>query len=223
MKFTKDNVAIITSILSLLVAVGVMLFSIWQYRQGQVEELSLDINPYINEGAIRLTNHDLGEFGKVIQVPWQLIITNTGSRKLSVVKYRSHQVGKTGEKYNGESFYSGVDGGLYNTNGEPIIFPLILEGGDSSILNAYVGLRADPGSYEILKNKFNRQDCEMADAMVVLGRAKKDIYGNKTTLYELEDDSFHFVVDPKNKKTSTFIFEIQTGRGNQFRKIVSNS
>jgi hypothetical protein len=221
-KPSTDKFARLISVLSLVVAVFAVTLSFWQYLQGQSEKLSIDINPHINRGTIKLTDHDLAHFGKVIQVPWQLIISNTGSRKLSVVKYRLFRVRLTNETSEGELFYTGINGGLFKPNGEQVTFPLILDAGESQLLTAYVGILTDPEAYDILKKNFNDKAFKMLDAVRVLGRAKRDIYGNKAILYEFEGGSFQLNVDPNNQKAPLFMFEISTGRGNQFAAVASD-
>jgi len=221
-KPSTDKFARLISVLSLVVAAFAVSLSLWQYLQGQSEKVSIDINPHINRGTMKLTDHDLGDLGKVIQVPWQMIISNTGSRMLSVVKYSLFRVRLTTEAFEGESFYTGINGGLFKPNGEQVTFPLILDAGESQLLTAYVGILTDPEAFDILKKNFNDQAFKMLDAVRVLGRAKKDIYGNKATLYEFEGGSFMLDVDPDNQKAPLFMFEISTGRGNQFGAVSSD-
>lgn len=89
-KGSSDNIARITAIASLCIAVVAIVVPYVQQRSQfnalQAEELNLRVSPEI-DGPVRLLAHDFGSLGRVVQVPWELTLSNTRNRKLSIVQY----------------------------------------------------------------------------------------------------------------------------------------
>ena len=117
-----------------------------------------------------------------MQVPWELTLSNTGNRKLSIVQYDVSM-----GPYPGAQFYSGIDGGMMGQDGEAVDLPIVLEPGESHFLAIYVGLLVPRSVYAALSSSNNRKSATtIFEAIKVLGKLGLDLYGNRINFTEFQ-------------------------------------
>ncbi|XPV69807.1 MAG: hypothetical protein ACNI25_04360 [Halarcobacter sp.] len=213
-----DYFARTTAVISLVFAIVAMLVSYYQQESAQQvqkeqfevlqkEELIVKVNPYI-DGFIRLTNYNLGHLGHVVQIPWKIIISNTGNQKLSITDCFVTR-GDSPESIQ----YSGIYGGIIDQKSKTIEFPLMLDPGESRIVYIFVGITVPSLVYQTLFSLDKNTTLTDRLAMKALGKQRIDYYGNPVEYEEFEGGLFHFVVKD-TKKAQRFWIKFTTGRGN---------
>lgn len=212
MPATEDKLARIIGVLSLVVSTAAVLVPYFQQRAVQQEHFIAELESK-GIGSYRLTKINLGENGQVVQSPWRVVLSNTGSLKLSVVAYSlSSGLGP------GEKRYSGLDGGLTDEQGNPVTLPIVLDGGETKTVVLSVGALAATKAIEILRRSAVEKSIPIEQGNLILARSGIDIFGNSVTLKEFEGG--HLIEWNKPQKPVYWI-EITTGRGNVFRTSAS--
>jgi len=210
---SKDNFARITSILALLIALATVVMPFvqqsQQFKTQQTEALNVILHPTVN-GPIKLTGSDFGDKGVLVEMPWELTISNTGNRKLSIIEKRL-SVGESP----GISYYSGIDGGLFTSDFQPINLPLTLDSGESRVLLIYVGTLIPKNVFEILRTLNDGRSVTDRDALKALGKKNIDIYGNPVKFRDHGNANFSISFPSANKAPAYWI-RLSTGRGNVF-------
>lgn len=208
----------IISVLSLILAISSLSFSFLQYRESIAELVSIEAS--IGYGQIQLTDTDFGLDGSVVQVPWQLILSNTGSRRISITNYRvlelveNPQTGEIAPRY-----YSDIQGALLDSNNNPIDLPWMLDSGESKKFRVYVGLLADVEAYKILADE-QESTLSVRNARLALGRKGIDIYGNRVDFHEFPNGTYRWS-SSSEAHSPVFLFEFETGRDNKLSAIAS--
>jgi hypothetical protein len=179
-----------------------------QFRLTQSEQVVVTLNPHA-EGPFRFTNIKLAGT-EVVQFPWKLQIANTGNQKLSIINYQI-----SGREEPGSTLYSGMDGGIFSEQGEPVRFPLILETGDSRALVAMIGVRVSGAVTDVLSS-LDPAARNTSAATMALGKRGLDLYGNSVEFEEYGGGTYTLSVAPENQRAPRFWFVATTGRGNPF-------
>ena len=206
-----DRFARLVSILSLIISTVAIIVPYMQYRQEQQEGVSFVVDrDYRESGKMKLTKYSFGTEGKVVQVPWKFVISNTASRKLSIVNYSIHS-----GNFSGSSYYSGLDGGMYDEEGNQVKLPITLESGDSKILDIYIRIMVPQKVFDILY-KINNDSLSSHRAFLILSRKNLDIYGNTVEFTEYPGGASIWQIDRAQQKSPRYWFQITTGRGNLF-------
>lgn len=148
--------------------------------------------------------------GTVVQIPWKLTISNTCNRTLSII---DKQV-SLGDKPD-STYFSGIDGGLYSLNNEPVTLPIKLEPGDSQSYLIFVGCMIPQKAFDIIYKVRNGNPVMDRDAMKALGRNGIDIFGNPVEFKEYEGDNFSIKFH-SSEKAPTYWISLFTGAGNRF-------
>lgn len=203
----------VTATVSLLVAIAAIIVPYTeQRRQFQVlqnEDLAIRLNPY-TDGPLRITDNNLGPMGRVVQIPWELTLSNTGHQKLSITKYSI----TTGTSPN-STFYSGIDGGMFYPDQKPVNLPYALDPGESRLFIVLVGILVPERVYEILSSIEEHKLRTVRHAMKVLAKQGLDFYGNKVNYQEYEGGG-HILTVKENDKSPTFWYKVESGRGKVF-------
>ncbi|MCG8085307.1 MAG: hypothetical protein JAZ13_06295 [Candidatus Thiodiazotropha taylori] len=208
-----DNFARLTALLSLAVAIAAIAVPYFQQSQIQksqsYEELRVILNPNTN-GPILLKGSNFGKMGRLIQMPWQLIISNNSLRTTSILETSL----STGSEP-GSTYYSGISGGIVDANYDPVEMPLVLEAGVSKSLYIYVGALVPSHVYETL-DKINEGNPILdREAMKELGANGIDIYGNRVEYKAFEAGNF-IIKYLEPEKSPKFWLRLSTGQGNNF-------
>ena len=182
-----------------------------QFNLLQKEELSININPKIN-GKIHLTNYSLGNLGHVLHVPWKMIISNTGNKRLSIIDYSISR----GESPN-SIYYSGINGGIVSQKYEEILFPITLNPGDSQIFYIFVGITIPKKAYETLVSLDKNIPLTDEFASRMLAKKGIDYYGNHVKYQEYSKGSFLFSIS-NFEKAQRFWIKFTTGSGHIYKE-----
>ncbi|SEN00861.1 hypothetical protein [Halomonas caseinilytica] len=218
---SPDKFARITAVISLVIAIAAVAIPYVQQKAALMqqqeqfdklhrEDVSIKLNPYL-KGVIYITGTKLERLGSVVQVPWELTISNTGSRQLSIKNYDL-----TRGDSPGTTFYSDIDGGLLTLGSQPVGYPIILKPGEMRKFLLFVGITVPDKVVEILKgiNEGDNIDREVATA--ALAKEGLDLYGNEVSYKEFEGGAYFLSVDEKNMNGQRFWCVVHTGRGNSF-------
>lgn len=209
-----DNFARGVAIVSLVVAIAAVAIPyLEQRRQFQVlqtEDLDVRLNPH-TDGPLRITDNNFGPMGHLVQIPWRLSLSNTGNQKLSITEYFV----TTGATPNSTS-YSGIDGGMLQSDQKPLDLPLTLDPGESRSIVLFVGILVPPPVYEVLTSLKEPGLRTVGNANKALGKRGIDLYGNKVSYTEYAPGSSVRTVEPGNQKSPRFWYKAVTGRGNVF-------
>ena len=204
-----------TAVLSMVVALIAVFVPYFQQQNHfdtqQKEELKVILNPSTN-GPILLTDQNYGKLGMLIQMPWELTVSNVSNRRISIVR-------KTISKGDApdSTFYSGIDGGLLSSDYNKIELPINLESGDSKLYILYVGALVPSKVYKTLSSINKGQPVLDRDAMKALGKIGIDIFGNSVEYHEFEGGEFSIQFN-NHEKSPTFWVRLTTGNGNNFYK-----
>jgi hypothetical protein len=116
-----DKFARAIAIISLLVAIATFALPYIETRRQfqvlQTEVLTVRLNPHV-DGPFRITDHNFGLGGRVVQVPWQLILSNTRNQKLSLTEYSIRSRGSPSSS--SSLLYTGMNGGMFHPNQKPV-------------------------------------------------------------------------------------------------------
>lgn len=211
---STDKFALGIAIVSLVVAVAaVALPYLEQRRQFQVlqtEELVIRLDPNA-DGSFRITNNKLGPMGHVVQMPWRGTFSNTGNQKLSITKY-SISTGATPNS----TFFSGIDGGIVQSDQKPIDLPLTLDPGETKPFVLLVGVLVPSAVHDVLAGLTAPSQQTVSKATEALAKRGMDLYGNKVEYKEYAPGGYMLTVENEDQKSPTYWFEATTGRGNKF-------
>ena len=145
-----DSFARGVAIVSLFVAIAAVALPYFEQRRQfqvlQTEELAVRLNPH-TDGPIRISDKNFGPMGRLVQVPWGLTLSNTGNQKLSITRYSV----TTGASPN-STYYTGIDGGMLQSDQKPLDLPLTLEPGESRSLVLFIGILVPQSVYEVLSS-----------------------------------------------------------------------
>lgn len=207
---SADRIARGVAIFSLIVAIAAVVIPFIQQRsQFQVlqnEELFVQLNSSTN-GPVRITEISFGALGYVVQMPWQITLSNTGYQNLSISKY-SITVGASPNS----TYYSGIDGGMFDSDQQRIDLPITLEPGESRSFVVLVGVIVPPRVHEVLSSAQG----SLSEAMTVLAEQGTDLYGNEVIYQEFEGGNYLITVEKEIDKSPAYWYEVVTGRGNVF-------
>lgn len=181
-----------------------------QFDVFQREELSVTLNPHF-KGVINVTGTKIGVLGTVVQVPWELTISNAGTRRLSIAGYDL-----TRGKSPGEMSYSDIDGGLMDLDSKPVGYPITLEAGELRKFFIFVGVTVPDNVYGILEGLVQGHTIDEQVAATSLGANGLDLYGNRVDYREFENGAYITSIDNKNQRGQRFWFTVRTGRDNRF-------
>jgi hypothetical protein len=214
----KDSFARAISLLSLIIAIAAIYIPYYQQEKQHKENLIILFNPGLAVGDIILTNYSFKDLGRVIQIPWQLTISNSGHNRLSIVEYQLSMGVKAGSV-----LFKGLDGGIKNKDWQDEKMPITLDGGESKTFAIYVGVQANKEVYDILKSMSQNSDrISYKRAFRELAKKGYDFYGNKVWFKEYRDDSYELMVKNEHPASPMVWIELLTGRGNKFYSNGSN-
>jgi len=209
-----DYFARVTAAISLVIAIAAIAIPYKQqqeqFEEVQREELSVNLNPYVS-GVVRLTGNNLGPLGHVVQIPWELTVSNTGSRQLSIANYEL-----TRGDSPGATSYSGINGGLVTRDAKPVDFPFTLEPGEMRTFLLFVGITVSDKVFNILKGLGEGENLHRKEVTHALAKEGIDLYGNNVDYKEFEGGAYVLSVDTENQRGQRFWCVVRTGRDNSF-------
>ena len=189
MSNSPDKIARINSIFTLCILLVSLLFSIFQFYLTNTEKLSI-ITHLINS-EIKLTSCNFGEEGKVIQFPWQLVVSNTGNKKISIVDYDVVEVLDSSNIETSIRTNTCMDGGLFDLTGHQVEFPLVLGDGESKKMNLMVGILIDSSIFDLLSEQSEQNEPHLLrNDELILARHNVDFFGNPLEFTEYDSSTY---------------------------------
>ena len=203
----------ISGLLLSIVAIGLPYY---QAQNDAQEMLFIDINPEHSNSIIKLSD-DINK-SKAIQIPYIITLSNTGKVKLSVVSYTIHQMMKN----QSIQMFSGLNGGIYTINNNPIQFPKNIDAGESIRLKIYIGFLPTDKIQNYLQNEYKKNGIlRTEDVLIFLAKKGLTLYGGKAN-YKDVDNSYLITIDPLSYLNSPkYLLQFKTGRKNNFIGIAS--
>lgn len=215
-KAKVDNFARILSGLSLIIAVVAILVPYYQQVKELKENVLITVNPLQASGRVIFTKHMYSEMGQVIQVPFYITISNTGSRKISLTRYFIYCYDKYGLQQ-----YSGIDGGLVTAKGEPIYNPITLDGGDTISGFIYTGILVPEKVAKYFVDIKDKTNVDYRELKLFLAKKGTDIYGNKVDYKDYGGNSYTLRVGTDQQNAPTYLYDFVTGREQHFQSNTS--
>lgn len=217
MRIIKDNISLGISFLALIMSALAIYIPYHQQENRLKEKLIIEINQYPDADII-LPQMDAS--AKMILIPVQLVISNVGHEKLSII---NHHIQTGNEK----KFL--VYGALYrdfiNKDGRKENFPIMLEGGESKTFTTYAGMQISQEAFDILESESKERRINSTKARVFLGRNGYDYLGNRIEFEEIgrTNDyryaSFAYNIIKKVQEYPSVFLELTTGRKNTFTAV----
>lgn len=215
---SKDRFARVVAVFALgLAAVALALphFERWLARARdrelfdafQREAISVELNPYVNE-EVRLTSHDLGPEGRVIQMPWEVIVWNNGDRDALLVDYSLTRGDSPASMR-----HSGIDGGFVSKKFRPVKWPIVLEPGETKSFYVLVGIPVPRSVFHILSSLGDSNPLDARRAMIQLAKNGTDLYGNHVEYREYRNGEFA-IIQRRPQPLPRFWLRMTTRRGN---------
>lgn len=213
-KTRAENVAVIVAITSIVISMASLAFSIVVYRSSQVESMSVVASMARGGGEVRC--RDFAGPAGVLQTPVEVVLSNTGDRALSIIRYEVLEISMAG----GLSHYTHLDGGPISS--EVTSLPITLGAGESRRILLWIGLRPSAEARAIvLTEQLCERPLSRRRLLVVLGRESIDLYGNTVRLSEYDDAISLSGPNLADATHQRFLLVFETGRGSKFTDTTS--
>ncbi len=209
-QYKKDYLSIILSIIAIVVASTSLFVSSRTQQLSIIDEFITQLAIPAKNSMIHLSRVGSGELGFLITAPFEFTLTNTGNRRLSITQYEIYALNSWGGKY----WYSGIDGGLLDSKGNPLHLPLVLDIGVSNKGYILVGMLASDVAIRTLQainpssSTISRRDLDVA-----LAKHGIDLFGNKVVLKDYGSDSYIIEGPGLAKKLPKLIVVFHSGKG----------
>ncbi|HUV82106.1 MAG TPA: hypothetical protein VMW53_03370 [archaeon] len=150
----------------------------------------------------------------ILPVFFDCYLTNNGEETLSILDYELIQIGKDYPI----SYYSYMDGGLFDGTGNQLQFPLNIDSKKSLKIFLKVGISIHPDAYVLISNNFTlRTRISINEINSYLATNGMDLYGNSVEPFIEEGKYFGFKgPNSENLHEQIFLITFKTGSGNYF-------
>jgi hypothetical protein len=155
-----------------------------------------------------------------VVVPWDILISNTGTSTVSITGYEIQQVA---DRSNAITSYSGLDNGLVSLeSGAAIRLPISLESGKSVRLTLSIGLRPGARAYQALLAVVQDRErhIPLFDAEKLLAKNGIDMYDNPVSPLSSGAELNGWSVDTHGRE-QVFLLKFRTARGAEFGEVTS--
>lgn len=208
----------IIAILGLIISIVATVLPYYKDISDEKELLAIDVKSEKGNSIIKISN-DINK-SKAIQIPYIITLTNVGKVKLSITSYNIEQI----VNKNTISYFNGLDGGLFDLNNNKIVFPKIIDSGESIMLRAYVGFIASKEISEFLYKEYEKKSpIILDDIMISLAKLGKTLYGSNATYEEFSENNYIISVDNTFINSPKYNIRFKTGKLNEFVDIFSDS
>ena len=207
---SPDWFARIVAVLGLALACASIVVPYIKDKTDSQEAINITAKPESGGGILKLSD-DL-ENSRAIQIPWVFTISNTGKVTFSVTSYTVHKLESNG----GVSYFSGLNGGLTNSENKPVSIPFTLSSGESKSFRLHLGFEPEQKVEDILRNLYNKTGpVEYQSAFHTLARQGLTFYGGEAIYREFEDGNTLISIE-SFEKDPVYQVSFGTGRGNSF-------
>ena len=150
----------------------------------------------------------------ILPVFFDCYLTNNGEEALSILNYELIQIGKDYPI----SYYTYMDGGLFDSTGNQLQFPLNIDSKKSLKIYMKVGIAVHPDAYVLISNNFTSLTrISVNEINSYLATNGIDLYGNSVEPF-IEDGKYFGFKGPnsENLHEQIFLITFKTGSGNYF-------
>lgn len=205
------------------IALVVSVFSLYESHEARMSALRDDLRIQARrprgDSAITVLKVEGPMHHGAIWVPWDVLISNTGTSTASITGYEVLQIADVG----GEILYSGLNRGLVSPeDGKPTKLPLTLEAGKSVILQLIIGIKPGEKAYKLLSEMSADRQAQLPLFSVekLLAKHRIDIYDNAVAPLLADGEVSGWSVTPEGKE-QTFLLSFRTARGVEFKHVTS--
>jgi len=187
----------------------VSLIALYISYQGSLDRkenlrLSMNIQRHGYEATVKPPVADI--IPALISTKWDVVITNTSDRPTTILDREIYLVGENGRKE-----YSGMDQGVYTTNGERLSLPVSIDPGKHIKLLAVIGYEISMPAYNLLNKTYDLSSPQLIDSMQQdLCKHGIDFKGNEA---QCSDGLMTVQSSPTD---NLYIFKVSTARDNNF-------
>src|SRR6185503_18965182 len=138
-----NNLSLTISALAFIISAGSLYFSYYTYTQSNKENISVIATP-VTYNYVTHVEPTIG----ILTTQWVIVISNNGDKTSSIVQYRLFQLNKD----NNRAWYSDMDQGIFDENGQRISLPIDIESGKSRKIILKLGIWLNTEAEEVLKS-----------------------------------------------------------------------
>lgn len=204
----KLNWSNLFALLALVVSAVALGISWSESKKNDREELIVRASPRVVGLPVRISSTSLGDRGYVVHIPYQITVSNVGRRDTSII---SHECIETDG-----GFYSGINGGLFDSTGQPMHLPINISSGETKDFIFYLGTLV-PSHVKELLQKQESSRLTRRDVLKVLGKSGVGLYGQKVEYKEFGDGAFSVSLSgSSDQQLPTYFSKWKTGSGDRF-------
>jgi len=214
-------------IVSESLAGGALQDSIETFEESKAETLASDNLEISSVSTVEVSTTEIRESAGqgIISAYWEILLSNVGSKQLSVISYKVLQIGEDFPV----AWYTDMDQGLYVLkNGEPSKFelPVDISSGNSKKIYIRLGLMMTPEVSELVKEKFSgiiSSDTTLRKILRFLYTKGTDFYGNKIETQIIDDTGKIMSRIPSQDELheQEFVITFTTSRGEKINESLS--
>lgn len=180
-----------------------------------IENLTIHTSRLHNDYDTEIIPFNVTDFPAILPVYFDCILTNNGENTLSILKYDLEQINN---KDYPMSYYSYMNGGLFDSTGNQVQFPLNIDSKKSYKFYLKVGIAIHPDAYVLISNNFTPfttiSIMEITSHLAINGM---DSYGNSIEPLTDQGNYYGFQVpNLENVHEQIFLITFTTGSGNDF-------
>ncbi|KAF5418535.1 MAG: hypothetical protein C5S49_01630 [Candidatus Methanogaster sp.] len=210
----NDTFSRVMAIFAIVIAVASLACPIWSDQKSEMEDLIIDISRVHSDYKTEIIASPAIQYlPAVLPVYYKCVLVNNGKVPISIVDYDLQQIA---EGYP-ITYYSYMDGGLFDSSGKPLQLPLDIDSKKSYRFFVKVGVAVHPKAYELISKNFTSQKkISIEELISYLARNRVDFYGNTVDPQIDHGNLLGFSVPMKNRREQIFFINFKTSRGNYF-------
>jgi len=180
-----------------------------------IENLTIHTSRLHNDYDTEIIPLNVTNFPAILPVYFDCILTNNGENTLSILKYDLKQINN---KDYPRSDYSYMNGGLFDSTGNQLQFPLNIDSKKSYKFYLKVGIAIHPDAYVLISNNFTPfTRYSIMEITSHLAINEMDSYGNSIEPLTYQGNYYGFQVpNLENVHEQIFLITFTTGSGNDF-------
>ena len=205
-----DWFARIVAVLGLLLACASIVVPYLRDKTDSQEAINITAKLETGGGVLKLSDRLEGSWP--IQIPWIFTISNAGKVTFSITSYSVQKLEDNG----GLSYFSGLDGGLTNSENRQVQIPFTLNSGESKSFRLHLGFLPEQEVVDILRNLYDKiGPVEYQSGFNTLAKQGLTFYGGEAIYREFEGGGTLISIE-SFEKDPVYQVTFGTGRGNSF-------
>lgn len=215
---SKSSFATTLSLLSLIIACASFYVSYQTQQLSIAEDLTVRVVPQAENLFVTISPDGHWGLDSVFIAPFEVTLSNTGNRKLSVVRYEVFEVARSGAR----AWYNNLDGGLVDSKAQPLKLPIVLDAGESALVYARIGLMASGAAVRAVKTKLpDGGSVKPGELFRILAQSGVDVYGNSVKRDTVSPEGYVLEEPDMRVRTQHFTISFQTGKGSVVTRATS--